>query len=87
MDISTIASLLGKNGKTDDKFGDLLALLSGAKDTKPDALFTTLLGQMIKNNTTKPKRKTSVLGFVNDDILGKITRYMTRYSTAKKLRK
>ena len=75
MDTNLLLSLLSKSGNAD--ISSLLSLLNGNKgEQNTERLFSLLTDQMMRKNENKTSPSISILGFVNDDILGKITRYM-----------
>ncbi|MBR2988485.1 MAG: hypothetical protein IKC64_02035 [Clostridia bacterium] len=75
MDTNLLLSLLSKSGNAD--ISSLLSLLNGSKgEQNTERLFSLLTDQMMRKNENKSNPSISILGFVNDDILGKITRYM-----------
>ena len=75
MDTNLLLSLLNKSGKSD--ITSLLSMLnSGKANQSNEQLFSLFAEQMLKKGESKQAPSISILGFVNDDILGKITRYM-----------
>ena len=86
MDTNLLLSLLNKSANSD--ISSLLNLLNSGKNAQSnEQLFSLLTEQMLKKNETKPTPSVSILGFVNDDILGKITRYMANRKIQKHRKK
>ena len=86
MDTNLLLSLLNKSANSD--ISSLLNLLNSGKNAQnSEQLFSLLTEQMLKKNETKPTPSVSILGFVNDDILGKITRYMANRKIQKQRKK
>lgn len=82
MDLSSVLSLLATN-KANGDLSSLLSLLANKGDGNSDKLLSMLLDKTIKSKQER-KPKMQIYGFVNDDILGKITRYMAKYSAQKR---
>lgn len=87
MDLTAILPLLLSKNKGDLPSSDLISLLS-KKDKSSDELIDNLiqksgapkqmasvLSALNNSKQKKPERFDPILGFVNDDILGKMTRY------------
>ena len=86
MDTNLLLSLLNKSGNSN--IASLLSLLSTGKPTQNnEQLLSFLTEQMMKNGESKAGPSVSILGFVNDDILGKITRYMANRKLQKQHKK
>ena len=83
MDISSILPLL-LNGKTDEKTATLLKMMSGGKGDISSILsekggnFGAIASLLSRENRSKNLHNRFVLNFINDDILGKITKFMAK---------
>ena len=81
MDISSILPLLMSGGKVDTAtIMNLLTKNNSQNEEKSSPDMASVISSVMKNRPTTPRvTMRDVLGFVGDEILGKITKYMENY--------
>ena len=80
MDLSSILPLLMSGGKVDTATIMSLLTKNGATGGEKASDMANVISTVMKNKPTTPRATIrDLLGFVGDEILGKITKYMENY--------